>query len=83
MTAPWHGAVRELHAALSRDAEGTTMSTAKFVSEAQPILGQRSQETQAFGTLTRYPPSRGDGARRASVDGLSQILADTITLRVM
>jgi hypothetical protein len=27
-------------------------------SKAQPILGQRSKETQAFGTLTRYPLGR-------------------------
>ena len=55
--------------------------SAKHVSEAQPILGQRAKETQAFGTLTRYPLGLGDDARAASVTGLNQILADTIVLR--
>jgi len=59
------------------------MTTAKVVSEAQPILGQRSKETQAFGTLTRYPLGLSDEARCTSVDGLNQMLADTMSLRDM
>jgi len=51
--------------------------------EAQPILNQRSKETQAFGTLTRYPLGLGDEARLTSVNGLNQILADSIMLRDM
>jgi len=51
--------------------------------EAQPILNQRSKETQAFGTLTRYPLGLGDAARPTSVNGLNQILADSIMLRDM
>jgi starvation-inducible DNA-binding protein len=50
-------------------------------SEAQPILGQRARETQAFGTLTRYPLGLADEARAVSVTGLNQVLADTIFLR--
>jgi len=56
---------------------------AKKQAEAQPILNQRSKETQPFGTLTRYPLGLGDEARRTSVNGLNQILADSITLRDM
>jgi starvation-inducible DNA-binding protein len=55
----------------------------KSVAEAQPILGQRSKETQPFGTLTRYPLGLGDEARMTSVNGLNQILADSIMLRDM
>jgi starvation-inducible DNA-binding protein len=55
----------------------------KTQAEAQPILNQRSKETQPFGTLTRYPLGLGDEARLTSVNGLNQILADSITLRDM
>ncbi|HTB74293.1 MAG TPA: DNA starvation/stationary phase protection protein [Polyangiaceae bacterium] len=51
--------------------------------EAQPIMRQRSRETQPFGTLARYPLSLGDDARAASVEALNQVLCDTIVLRDM
>ncbi len=51
--------------------------------EAQPIMRQRSRETQPFGTLTRYPLSLGDDARAASVEALNHVLCDTIVLRDM
>jgi len=57
--------------------------TVKSQVEAQPILNQRGKETQAFGTLTRYPLGLGDEARLTSVNGLNQILADSIMLRDM
>jgi len=52
-------------------------------SEAQPIIGQRSQVTQEFGTLTRYPLGLSDQTRSAMVDALNELLADTTTLRDM
>ncbi|MCE9578047.1 MAG: DNA starvation/stationary phase protection protein [Deltaproteobacteria bacterium] len=58
------------------------MSTKQPV-EAQPILGQRGKEIQAYGTLTRYPLGLSDEARAVSVAGLNQILADSISLRDM
>lgn len=58
------------------------MSTKDNV-EAQPIYGQRSKETQAFGTLTRYPLGLSDEARAVSVAGLNQLLADSFALRDM
>jgi starvation-inducible DNA-binding protein len=61
---------------------GMTMNNRNPI-EAQPIVGQRGQETQAFGTLTRYPLGLSDEARVASVDGLNQLLSDTIALRDM
>ena len=54
---------------------------AKREPEAQPVLNQRSRETQPFGTLTHSPLGIGDQARAASVDGLNDLLADTMTLR--
>ncbi len=54
---------------------------ARRESEAQPVLNQRSRETQPFGTLTRYPLGLGDQTRAASVDGLNDLLADTMALR--
>ena len=51
--------------------------------EAQPIVGQRSKVSQAFGTLTRLPLGLSDQARGESVDGLNQLLADSIVLRDM
>src|SRR5260370_16684334 len=54
---------------------------ARRESKAQPVLNQRSRETQPFGTLTRYPLGLGDQTRAASVDGLNDLLADTMALR--
>jgi starvation-inducible DNA-binding protein len=52
-------------------------------SPAQPILGQRGAEIQAFGTLARYPLGLSDQARHSSVEALNLLLADTISLRDM
>ncbi|WP_050435778.1 ferritin-like domain-containing protein [Chondromyces crocatus] len=49
--------------------------------EAQPILRQRSEETQPYGTLTRVPIGLDDDVRLASVEALNQILANTMVLR--
>jgi len=51
--------------------------------EAQPILGQRSKETQPYGTLARYPLALSDQARSASVEQLNLLLCDTMCLRDM
>jgi starvation-inducible DNA-binding protein len=50
-------------------------------SSAQPILRQRGKETQAYGTLTRYPLGLGEDVRAASVQAMNQILSDTMVLR--
>lgn len=52
-------------------------------SEAEPVVGQRSKETQQYGTLTRYPLGLSDLARSSSVQVLNVLLADTISLRDM
>lgn len=61
---------------------GKAHKPVKFV-EAQPILGQRSKEIQAYGTLARYPIGLSDQARSASVEALNQLLADAICIRDM
>lgn len=50
-------------------------------SEAQPILRQRSEEIQPYGSLTRYPLGLSDAVRAESIGALNQILSDTIVLR--
>ena len=49
--------------------------------DAQPILHQRGKEIQPFGTLARYPLGLSDEVRRASVEMLNQLVADTMVLR--
>lgn len=51
--------------------------------QAQPILDQRAKVTQPPGALLFYPLSLGEPVRRTSVEGLNQILADTLYLRDM
>ena len=51
------------------------------VDRAQPILGQRAHETQAFGHIVKLPIGLDIKVCAASVDNLNQLLADTITLR--
>jgi starvation-inducible DNA-binding protein len=52
-------------------------------SEAQPILDQRGKVIQAPNALVFYPLSLSEPTRKASVDGLNQVLADTMYLRDM
>ena len=48
---------------------------------SDPVFGQRADETQPYGTLTRPPLGLSDDARAQSVAALNQALADTCTLR--
>jgi starvation-inducible DNA-binding protein len=50
---------------------------------AQPILGQRGKVIQAPDVILDYPLSLAEAARRASVEALNPILADTLYLRDM
>jgi starvation-inducible DNA-binding protein len=56
--------------------DGTTATR-----EAEPILNQRPREIQKFGEMIRMPIGLDEKARAASVKNLTQLLADTITLR--
>lgn len=50
---------------------------------AQPQYKVEYREIQPFGTLRQLPIALEDNARKASVDILNQVLADTMTLRDM
>jgi starvation-inducible DNA-binding protein len=50
---------------------------------AQPILRQRTEEIQKYGTLVRYPLALDEETRAASVKMLNQTLADTVVVRDM
>ena len=49
--------------------------------EAQPLLHQRGKEIQPFGTLARYPLGLSEEVRKASVEMLNPLVADTRMLR--
>jgi starvation-inducible DNA-binding protein len=48
---------------------------------AQPRIGQRAAEIQAFGTIAKLPNALSERVCQASVERLNQILADTMSLR--
>src|SRR6187397_3641537 len=48
---------------------------------AAPLTRQLAPETQAFGVMSPVPVALAEEVRRASVENLNQLLADTITLR--
>lgn len=48
---------------------------------AQPKIGQKAAELQAFGTIAKLPNALSEKVCQASVERLNQILADTMTLR--
>jgi starvation-inducible DNA-binding protein len=58
-----------------------TSTSTKVSPSAAPLTGQRAHEIQAFGAVVPMPIALAEDTRRASVDNLNQILADTITLR--
>jgi starvation-inducible DNA-binding protein len=53
----------------------------KVVRSAAPLTGQQAHEIQAYGSVIAMPIALAEETRRASVDNLNQLLADTITLR--
>ena len=61
-----------------RDKAGTSKKSNR---NAELLLGQRGKEIQAYGSLIKMPIGLPEAARKENVDALSQILADTITLR--
>jgi starvation-inducible DNA-binding protein len=50
---------------------------------ATPVTRQHAREIQAFGSVISMPIALAERARRASVENLNQLLADTLTLRDM
>jgi len=58
-----------------------TSAPTKVARSAAPLTGQRAHETQAFGSVVPMPIALAEDTRRASIDNLNQLLADTMTLR--
>jgi starvation-inducible DNA-binding protein len=58
-----------------------TQTRKNGVRSAAPLTGQQAHEIQAYGSIVAMPIALAENTRRASVDNLNQILADTITLR--
>src|SRR5262245_65935591 len=48
---------------------------------SEPLVHQHAPEIQAFGHIVRMPIALSENARKESVENLSQLLADTMTLR--
>jgi starvation-inducible DNA-binding protein len=48
---------------------------------AQPLFGQRTKESQPYGTLVRYPLGLPDDVRARSVEALNLLVADTAVMR--
>jgi starvation-inducible DNA-binding protein len=62
----------------------TLMSTKKSVATdplVAPVLHQHGAEVQAYGTVSALPIALSEEVRRASVEALNQLLADTMVLR--
>ena len=53
----------------------------KAVPKAAPILQQRAEPIQQFGTVVNYPIGLAEKVRLQSVNNLNQVLADTMVLR--
>ena len=60
-----------------------TSTPAKSTRSATPLIGQRANETQKFGSIVRMPIGLREEACQASTENLNQLLADTISLRDM
>src|SRR4051812_47874284 len=55
----------------------------RLSADARPLVGQRSPEVQAFGTIRPLPQGLDTDHLAPIVDDLNQLLADTMTLRDM
>ena len=65
------------------DQNVTLSKTARQTNGGRPILHQRAQEIQPFGTIYKLPIALEESACAASVELLNQVLAGTMTLRDM
>jgi starvation-inducible DNA-binding protein len=65
----------------SANANGKVHASDMKNGKASPVMHQRGQELQKYGTLRTIPIGLPDKARMENVESLNQILADTMTLR--
>lgn len=61
--------------------KGTAVHNGKKMHEAQPLVSQRGEVIQDFGTAIRLPIALSEEVCSESIRLLNQILADTITIR--
>ena len=59
------------------------LKTREIQTRATPLTGQKAHEIQAYGHVVSMPIALAEDVRKASVDNLNQLLADTMTLRDM
>ncbi|HEX5473588.1 MAG TPA: DNA starvation/stationary phase protection protein [Vicinamibacterales bacterium] len=59
----------------------SVLSPDEIVKHANSVVDQAAREIQPFGHLVRMPIALDEAVCQESVDGLNQLLADTITLR--
>ena len=71
----------ERHTGNGSRASATMQS--RLSADARPLVGQRSPEVQAFGTIRPLPQGLDADRLAPLVDDLNQLLADTMTLRDM
>jgi len=71
----------ERHTGNGSRASATMQS--RLSADARPLVGQRSPEVQAFGTIRPLPQGLDTERLAPIVDDLNQLLADTMTLRDM
>lgn len=55
--------------------------TQESLDRATPVITNKTQEIQPFGTVARLPIALSEDACRQSIGNLNQLLADTMTLR--
>jgi starvation-inducible DNA-binding protein len=67
----------------TKTGNGHVMGARRDSHGAQPVLGQRGRELQAFGTIAALPNGLDAKTLEPIVDALNQLLADTMTLRDM
>jgi starvation-inducible DNA-binding protein len=59
----------------------TSAKKVEVMDRARPLVGQKSVEIQAYGTVVKLPIALSEKACRQSTENLNQVLADTITIR--
>jgi starvation-inducible DNA-binding protein len=60
-----------------------TVKNSNVLDRVRPLIDQHAAEIQPYGTIINLPIGLAEKTRKASVENLNQLLADTMTLRDM
>ena len=60
-----------------------TMKNSNVLDRVRPLTDQHGTEIQPYGTIISLPIGLAERTRKASIENLNQLLADTMTLRDM